>query len=96
MRPMRIILAFAALAVAGSGGVVYYANTPPPPVRVEAAYGPAPGPGYIWVNGYWGWRGNTYVWVPGKYVHAHGRRWIEPRWEREGNRYRFHEGHWER
>ena len=23
------------------------------------------GPGYVWVNGYWGWRGNAHVWVAG-------------------------------
>ena len=38
----------------GPGYVGIYARTAPPPIRVES-YGPAPGAGYIWINGYWGY-----------------------------------------
>src|SRR2546428_4255048 len=40
---------------------------PPPPVRVETQT-VAPGPGYIWITGYWRWTGTTYLWVPGTWV----------------------------
>ncbi len=87
----------ACLAISACGGayVGYYANTPPPPVRYEA-FGPAPGPGYVWINGYWGYRGNNYVWIPGRYERppAGRRRWEDGRWEHRGNRYVYHEGRW--
>lgn len=95
MKRSLMIAAFAALTIAGCGGGVYYATVPPPPVRVEA-FGPAPGPGYVWINGYWGWGGSSYAWVPGRYVrppHAHSV-WVAPRWEAHGGRYRFREGRW--
>jgi hypothetical protein len=96
MKRIYMTVGLAALLITGCGGGVYYATTPPPPVRVEAAFGPAPGPGYVWVNGYWGWRGSAYAWMPGRYVrppHPHSV-WVEPRWERRGERYRFYEGRW--
>lgn len=96
MKRTFLTLFVAAVTMAGcSGGAVYYANVPPPPLRAEA-YGVAPGPGYVWVNGYWGWGGRAYAWTPGRWArpprpHAV---WVAPRWERAGNRYRFHEGRW--
>ena len=69
----------------------------PPPPRVEVVYAP-PGPGFIWVKGYWSWRGGRHVWIAGRYErpprgHHH---WVEPRWERRGGRYVFIEGRWGR
>src|ERR1700748_3043139 len=78
-----------------SGGAVYYASAPPPPLRHEVI-GVAPGPGFVWVNGYWGWRGNQHYWVAGSWQRpprAHAV-WVAPRWEPRGNRYYFHEGRW--
>ncbi len=94
----RIFLAtvFAVVSMAGcSAGAVYYAPMAPPPPRVEA-YGVAPGPGYAWVNGYWGWRGGAYAWVPGRWDRPPRPRavWAPGYWERHGGRYRFREGHW--
>ncbi len=39
---------------------------PPPPRYV--AISPAPGPGYVWMAGYWGYNGAGYVWVPGRWA----------------------------
>ncbi|MBZ5602987.1 MAG: YXWGXW repeat-containing protein [Acidobacteriia bacterium] len=92
---LALALAGFSLAACGGGYGYYYANTPPPPMRGEVV-GVAPGPGYVWVNGYWGWRGNAYSWVPGYYArppHAHAV-WVSPRWDRDRGRYRFREGHW--
>lgn len=81
---------------AGTGvGVSYYSSTPPPPIRVER-YGPAPGPDYVWINGYWGLNSGSYNWMPGRWERRprpHSQ-WVEPRWEKKGNRYRLRQGHW--
>lgn len=97
MKRRMMVLPLAALMIVGcSGGAgYYYASAPPPPIRAEVI-GVAPGPGYIWINGYWGWRGSRYVWVPGYYArppHPHAV-WVAPRWEHDRGRYRFREGHW--
>ena len=96
MRSTILAVAFAACSLVGcAGSVGYYAAVPPPPLRAEVV-GVAPGPGYVWVNGYWGWRGRDYAWVPGYYSRPpHPRAvWVAPRWERYHDRYRFHEGRW--
>jgi WXXGXW repeat (2 copies) len=96
MRRSILALTFSAFSLIGcAGGYGYYASTPPPPIRAEVV-GVAPGPGYVWINGYWGWRGRSYAWVPGYYTRPPRARarWVEPRWERDHNRYRFHEGRW--
>jgi hypothetical protein len=79
----------------GYGGYSYYAPTAPPPVRVEVA-GVAPGPGFAWVRGYWGYRGGGYAWVPGYWGRPPRPRavWEAGRWERRGSRYGYREGRW--
>lgn len=79
----------------GYGGYSYYAPVPPPAARVEVV-GRAPGAGFVWVPGYWGYRGNAYSWVPGFWGRPpHPRAVWEPgRWERRGNRYGYREGRW--
>lgn len=82
------------VAPPAQGGQVVVVAAPPPPRR-EVVYAP-PGPGFIWVNGYWAWRGGRYVWIAGRYErppHGH-HRWQEPRWERRGGNYIFIEGRW--
>ena len=90
-------LAAASLTAAGCGRgyVGIYTRTEPPPIRVET-YGPAPGVGYIWMNGYWGYRSNSYVWVPGRWerVPRGHRRWEDGRWEHRGDRYNWRDGRW--
>lgn len=70
----------------------------PPAPRVERV--PAPRRGYVWVPGYWDWRGHRHVWVPGVWMRErrgyayHPHRWIERdgawvlergRWDRDGD-----------
>jgi hypothetical protein len=53
-----------ALATPAFAGVGVYIGAAPPPLRYEVR--PAmPGPGYVWVDGYWNWYGGRYVWRPG-------------------------------
>jgi hypothetical protein len=67
---------------------------PPPPPRVVVPV--SPGPRYVWVGGYYGYRGNAYVWMPGHYVipprpYAV---WVPGRWVRGPNGYYWVAGHW--
>ncbi len=78
----------------------YYVGEPvevaPPPPRVEE-YGPAPGPGFVWIGGYWGWAGGRHEWVGGHWEHEHrGERWVPHRWVRERDGWHQSRGHWER
>jgi hypothetical protein len=67
----------------------------PPAPQVEV-YGPAPGPGYIWMGGYWNWVGGRHVWVGGHWSSPRpGYRWVPHTWVRQGGGWRLAAGHWE-
>lgn len=72
---------------------VYYA---PPPVapRVYYARPVAPGPGYVWINGYYYPSAGRYAWRAGYWTRPPyvGARWYAPRYH--GGRY-YH-GYWRR
>jgi hypothetical protein len=75
-------------------GVVYISERPPVE-RVEVI--PAtPGVGFVWIKGHWGYGGNRYEWVSGRWERpAEGRReWVAERWEHDRNGWYFVEGHW--
>lgn len=65
---------------------------PPPTPRVERVI-PSPGPGYVWVQGYWYPVNGHYRWHRGYWTRApyEGANWIGPRYE--GGEY--FTGHWE-
>jgi WXXGXW repeat (2 copies) len=90
----------AAALLAGCGGGGYYTNAyvgygPPPPVAYGLV-GVAPGPGFVWINGYYNWAGGRYAWVPGRWVRPPhpGAVWHAPEWRHEGRGWRYHEGRW--
>ncbi|HXI39804.1 MAG TPA: hypothetical protein VNH83_07490 [Bryobacteraceae bacterium] len=73
----------------------YYAVGPPPPPAIYGAVGYAPGPGYVWIDGFWDWH-NRYVWVPGYWSrppHPHAR-WVPGRAYYNNHRYYYRRGHW--
>ncbi|MBI4905320.1 MAG: YXWGXW repeat-containing protein [Acidobacteria bacterium] len=72
--------------------VYYYA--PPPPVVHYYSRPPAPGRGYVWVDGYHYPSGGRYAWRAGYWSRPPyaGARWHGPRYH--GGRY-YH-GHWRR
>lgn len=77
----------------GNGEVIAVA---PPPAQVEVV-GVAPGPGYFWINGYWGWAGGRHVWTAGHWEgHRPGYAWVPYQWHREGSGWRAEHGRWER
>ena len=98
MKRQTLLLAPAVMALALSGCAArgaYYVSVPPPPARVEV-FGVAPGPGFVWVDGYWNWSGSRYVWAPGRWQRPpRGRgRWEQGRWENHNGRYSFRRGCW--
>ncbi|MGO4886051.1 MAG: YXWGXW repeat-containing protein [Bryobacteraceae bacterium] len=67
-----------------------------PPAAVVETRPAAPGPGYVWIDGYQNWNGSAYVWVPGRWEmpprpHA---RWVAHRWVHRHGGYVMVEGHW--
>ncbi|MBV8847057.1 MAG: YXWGXW repeat-containing protein [Bryobacterales bacterium] len=93
-------LGLASLAGCGGGGSVgagfsFYAPIAPPPPRIET-FGPAPGPGFVWIDGYWGYRNGGYAWVPGRWERPprRGSVWVSGGWERRGDRWGYRPGHW--
>ena len=80
-------------ACAGGGYVAAYG----PPAPRYAVMGVAPGPGYVWTDGYWDLRGGSrWAWVEGRWMRPprYGAAYVHPEWRREGNRWRFHRGYW--
>lgn len=66
---------------------------PPPPPRVVRVLPPSPGPGFVWIGGYWYVIGGRYRWHAGywtmpPYAGAH---WVAPRHDGE----RFFAGYWD-
>ena len=65
----------------------------PPPPRVVRVRPVAPGPNYMWVDGYWYVVGNKYRWHDGYWTRPPyaGARWVGPHHDGE----RFFDGYWE-
>lgn len=80
-------------ALSACGGYVAVGGPPPPRYGVM---GYAPGPGYIWTDGYWNYNGGGWGWVNGRWMlPPRGRHyWVRSEWRHEGGRWRFHQGHW--
>jgi hypothetical protein len=67
----------------------------PPPAIVESP-GPPPGPGFVWIHGYWIHPHARYEWVRGHWERPpHARAvWAAPRWERTEHGWRHEPGRW--
>jgi WXXGXW repeat (2 copies) len=86
-----------ALTIPASAQIGVYIGTPPPPLRYERR-GPIPGPGYVWVEGYWVPNGHRYRWVEGHWERPpyEGAYWFHPHYDHYREGWRLHEGHWDR
>ena len=83
-----------ATADVGVGGEVYVNEPPPAPVSETIVA--APGPGFVWVGGYWGWGGGRWRWEGGHWArppHA-GARWVGPRYYTRSGRHVWVHGEW--
>jgi hypothetical protein len=75
--------------------VIIVHRAPPPPMAEQI--GPPPGPGWVWVPGYWEGRGDRWYWVSGRYMQPPhpGARWVEPRYmQRSSTEFEFSIGVW--
>ena len=77
----------------GSGAYVRYG---PPAPRYYGAIGRAPGPGYVWADGYYDWRGNSYYWNNGRWMRPPRNRsvWVSPMWRQDRGGWRQSRGYW--
>ena len=78
-------------------GVAITASIAPPLLPVYAQP-PIPGPGYVWIPGYWAWDGQEYYWVPGYWATPPniGLLWTPGYWgwNDADNDYVFYAGYW--
>lgn len=83
-------------ATTASPGATVVVQQSPPAVQQENAP-PRPSEDHVWVSGFWAWRDDRYHWVPGQWVVPpyEGAVWVPPRWEPEGQGYRFYDGYWD-
>ena len=92
-----LVLAAALACSRGMSVGVVYTERRPPADRVELI-GVAPGAGYVWVRGHWGWDRNDFAWTPGRWVPVERgyRTWIPGHWVQRRHRWYWVEGHWGR
>ncbi|WP_198369513.1 YXWGXW repeat-containing protein [Roseomonas rosulenta] len=70
-------------------------NFGPPPPPPYARRPPPPRRGRVWVDGHYRWNGRRYVWQEGYWQRARrGRSYAQPRWDRDGDRWRYSPGRW--
>lgn len=69
-----------------------------PPAAVVEVRPVAPGPRYVWINGYHRWDGHAYGWVPGRWELPPRARagWVPGRWVHSSHGWYFVDGHWRR
>ena len=89
-----------ALALPACEHTRYFAGVSfgPPPPLVAGPVGFAPGPSWVWTDGYYTWGGNRWVWQPGRWARPPhpGYVWRGPSYERHRNGVRMHQGRWVR
>ena len=97
----KILLAALATASVGvlplpaAADVGFYVDVAPPAPRYEVV--PAPRAGYVWVPGFWDWRGNHHVWARGHWERERsGYHWHPNRWEQREGRWALEKGRWDR
>jgi hypothetical protein len=68
----------------------------PPPAPRYGVVGYAPGPGFVWTEGYWDWRGGRWFWVDGRWLRPPHRRtvWVPGSWREDHHQWRFQRGYW--
>lgn len=67
----------------------------PPPIQTEVIP-VAPGPGFIWIGGFWGYEGHHYVWHHGHYTRGPaGNVWVRDSWVHSRRGWEYQRGHWE-
>jgi WXXGXW repeat (2 copies) len=93
---IAVLIASATLTACASRPYGYYRVPPPLPPPAYGGYRAAPGPGYVWTEGFYDLRGDRWVWVSGRYMRPPRPYsvWVPGRWEQNGHGWRFDQGHW--
>jgi hypothetical protein len=91
------IMAFALATPAASAQVSFgiHIGNPPPPLRYEARP-PAPGPGFVWSEGFYEPYNGAYRWHAGYWNRPpyQGAYWVHPHWDHYNDGWHMHEGYW--
>ena len=88
-------LGAATIPQTSAAAVGVYVQVAPPAPRFERL--PEPRRGYVWVPGYWDWRGHRHMWVRGVWVKArHGYQYQPHRWVEHNGGWRLDRGRWDR
>ncbi len=66
----------------------------PPPAPKEEIKPPRPGPKAVWIEGYWKWSGDHYIWVPGHWVKKAKGHWVPGHWVKRPRGWVWVKGHW--
>ena len=84
----------ASCATAAPRGRIYMRVGPPAPI-VETRI-VSPGPGFVWVPGFYRRERGAYVWVPGRWDRPPRARavWVPARWVHDRRGWYVVEGHW--
>ena len=66
-----------------------------PPAPIPEYIPASPDPGYVWIGGYWAWRGGWY-WNAGRFARppARGATWASGAWVRGARGWVWQGGHW--
>lgn len=95
VQSILLLTVFAGIMV-GCAETVSIRRGPPPLPVYEQPY--CPGPGYMWVPGYWAYGPDGYFWVPGMWEYAPrmGWMWTPGYWGWSDGFYCWHSGYWGR
>lgn len=79
-----------------AANAAYVARYGPPPPPRYAVIGVAPGPGFVWADGFWDWRGGRWYWVDGRWMRPPRPRavWAPGYWRQDRRGWVFRRGHW--
>lgn len=90
--PAAVVTTVPPPAVASDEVVV----TEAPPAPLYEVQTVAPGPGFVWVEGAWGWNGRHWSWERGHWMHPPrpGARWVRPHYEARGSVHVYVRGGW--
>ena len=89
------LLLFLSTALFGTGCVATMWVPAEPPGALVEVEGGVPGPGYVWIGGYWEWR-DRWVWQRGHWSKPPraGARWEQGRWDHGRRGWRWRQGRW--
>src|SRR5260370_15765641 len=95
---LTFVLLLVGVFSACAGNAYVAVRTAPPPPRALGVVGYAPGPGHVWVDGFWDWRGGDLDLVGGFLGPAARAAAVSvgPRWGAYRRVHRFHLRYWER